>query len=1043
MPIWSTGLTTEKSGRMSLSKIQHLFMAFGLLALWLCSQPALAAEASAQPRCAPQPGEPGWLEFQLQRKEGSLAQRRNEAIRLLKQFLAEHPKASQRADALYRLAELSWEQAEADLLVAMREYERRLEEFRLGQLKKRPPEPSIQLDASILIYEEMLEKHPNFDRCDMVLYLYGFALNEQGDEDTALAIYRSLLKRFPHSTFAADANLAIAEFHFAKAQYKPALKAYARVLAFPKSVLLDLALYKTAWCHFKLGRAKDAAKFFKRVLDRSRKQKTEGNKQASPGGDLEREALEDLALTFSEYGGAKEAYLFMKQVGGEQYSIRVLENLGEVFFRQARYDKAIDSYRMLVQRFPLAKDSPGHQQQIALAFEKEGKLEASLTERNRLADSYGPGSSWAKHHAAKPEVQKMGLGLAENALRYVAMARHKQAQKGTSDKAYKKAEQAYRKYLERFGKTEQAPRIHFYLGEVLFKLKRFDKAAEHYSKAVHSGKEQALKQEAAYAAILAWDKQRDLQPKNEKPPAKPQDLSPAEQGFLRTVNEFTKLAPDDPKLAQLRFEVGRIHHLRGQFPRAAKHLLALVAAKPKGEYSEAAADLALDCYAKAGLWTDVEREARRFDKEGWYRGKDLGGLLKDIMAGAIFQHAASRSKADEHGKAAKEYLRMAQEFPKNERASKALYNAAVAQEKAGEKAQAVKLYQRVIAEYPTRAADALFVIAGIHERQYDYQQASDSFAKFSKQFDSDKRAQDALLQAALLLGALGQFDREAALLQDFTKRFAAHAKAPEALFRAGLAQEKAKKFKKAEKLFFVYQRKHGLKLGHAREAGLHLGRCLLAQKRTRSAKKWFERCGKFKARRSPAGSELAAAAECRFLLGELVFEEYEKIVLRPPMRRLAKLLNHKATMLKKAEALFAKVVEAGHPEWASAALYRIGDMYSKFARAIYDAPLPKGLSERELEIYRQELQTLAFPIEDKALNAFVISLGVAQKQRYFSTWSNKTLQMLRKLDPAQYPKEEEIRPGTGWADSFTRFPLNLKRIKVPQKPAKKKKGGAS
>jgi hypothetical protein len=107
-------------------------------------------------------------------------------------------------------------------------------------------------------------------------------------------------------------------------------------------------------------------------------------------------------------------------------------------------------------------------------------------------------------------------------------------------------------------------------------------------------------------------------------------------------------------------------------------------------------------------------------------------------------------------------------------------------------------------------------------------------------------------------------------------------------------------------------------------------------------------------------------------------------------------------------------------------------MYAKFAQAIYQAPMPKRLSQKELEVYRQELQSLAYPIEDKALSAFTISHQMAKKHGYYSRWSENTIQELRKLDPGKYPKEEELRPKTRWADSFTTYPLILKPLPLPK-----------
>jgi len=109
-----------------------------------------------------------------------------------------------------------------------------------------------------------------------------------------------------------------------------------------------------------------------------------------------------------------------------------------------------------------------------------------------------------------------------------------------------------------------------------------------------------------------------------------------------------------------------------------------------------------------------------------------------------------------------------------------------------------------------------------------------------------------------------------------------------------VALQRADEHRKAESIFKTYLKKHAKKRGHVREANLHLGLSLLAQKRTTKARAYFDRCGKFSTKRPPKGSELAAAAQCRFQLGELIFDKYEKIKLLPPMKRLVGLLKKKA-----------------------------------------------------------------------------------------------------------------------------------------------------
>jgi tetratricopeptide (TPR) repeat protein len=62
--------------------------------------------------------------------------------------------------------------------------------------------------------------------------------------------------------------MAFAEWHFSGSfDYAAALAEFEQVLAHPESELSDLALFKSAWCLWKLGRSNDAAKRFRAVLD--------------------------------------------------------------------------------------------------------------------------------------------------------------------------------------------------------------------------------------------------------------------------------------------------------------------------------------------------------------------------------------------------------------------------------------------------------------------------------------------------------------------------------------------------------------------------------------------------------------------------------------------------------------------------------------------------------------------------------------------------------------------------------------------------------
>ena len=117
---------------------------------------------------------------------------------------------------------------------------------------------------------------------------------------------------------------------------------------------------------------------------------------------------------------------------------------------------------------------------------------------------------------------------------------------------------------------------------------------------------------------------------------------------------------------------------------------------------------------------------------------------------------------------------------------------------------------------------------------------------------------------------------------------------------------------------------------------------------------------------APAGP----AAHARYLEGEVVFRDFERVKLASDSKRLKRTLDEKSALMEKAKAAYVDVVTFGDPEWATAALYRIGDAYERFAKALRGAPVPTSLSAEEQQVYRDELEKVVVVVEEKAIDAY-------------------------------------------------------------------------
>src|SRR5262249_40956053 len=160
---------------------------------------------------------------------------------------------------------------------------------------------------------------------DLTLYIDGFLATEQGKTEEALARFERILKEYPNSRFVPDAHMAKAEAIFnAKYDYAAALVEYEQVLKYRNSELYGLALFKSAWCLWRLGRNEEAAKRFVSVFEvtENANGKPVSAQQRKQLDELQGEALKYLVEVFTEdeKNTAQDLYNFLTKIGGDRFA---------------------------------------------------------------------------------------------------------------------------------------------------------------------------------------------------------------------------------------------------------------------------------------------------------------------------------------------------------------------------------------------------------------------------------------------------------------------------------------------------------------------------------------------------------------------------------------------------------------------------------------------------------------------------------------------------------------------------------------------------
>jgi cellulose synthase operon protein C len=943
--------------------------------------------------------------------------KRLEAIKLLEEILAARPQRETEAEALFKLAELYWEDSRLRYLLAMDSYDRRMARCRQDTDTPCPPMPSLDIGRSERLYKRLAERHPTYPRSDLVLYLLGFAAHEDGRGDEALQWLERVVAEHPTSPVLPDAWMMIGEHHF-QSDFAAARAAYLKVLEHKSSPVYDLALFKTAWCDWKLGDTKRAAERFKEVLDLATEAEKAGTvAQKKRSVQLRDEALDYLTLLFTEDESvtAADAYSFLASIGGQKYSREVLGRLADTFHGQARYDRAVEAWELLINKDPRSLDAPQHQLRIVDSYMQLGDTEKALAGATELAKQYGEKSAWARANKARPDVIKKIAASVDETLFGIAQRLHAEAQedekarKRADARRFKKAADFYGVYLERFGDKpgERPVEARFLRAEILYyKLGQHEAAGDEYLAVGRSEPMGKRHNEALLKAMEAFEK---LRPKKI---SSKDDITPADRKFAEAVQLYAKHFPADPKLVGVLFRNGEMFFQYGAYDDAVKQFGQIVTKYPDDPNAGPAGDRIIEALVKGEDYATVEEWARKLMKARSFQGADQQTRLSGIIVQSIGKRGEGHAKAERWEDAAKEFRRAADEFPKFDRSNELLFNAGVMLEAAKQPVRAAETYLAVVERYPKakNAPDAAFAAGRSYEQLAYFDEASRSYGLIGKHYPDAKQAADALYNVGVLEQALGRPQPAIAANLDYVRRFPKRADIAQVLFRTGVVYADAKDHAKAIGAFHEYIKRYP-EDAMVMEAHVRAARSAIAMKDARATADELARALK---RWKGLGKKITPgiatwAAEARYLQGEAVFEEYAAIGLDVKPDRLRATLEKKKALLARAQEIYTDAVTMGDPRWATASLFRIGQIYEHFADALRTTPAPAGLSEEQGQAFRDEIDTYVVDIEEKAIDVYTKGYAKAIDLKVYGTYTRLLREGLGRLASNRFPPENEAR----------------------------------
>lgn len=743
--------------------------------------------------------------------------KRDSQIEALKRII---PRAAdgtpQKAEMLFQLSELYWEKSRSlyrrEMLAYFTAQAAAAEAARRGAAAPEPREThresELYRSETMRLYEAVLREYPGYERKDEVLFNLAYNLYELGQRAPAVRRYEELLRDYPGSKFVPDVFIQLGNHAFEVDNALERARAYyEKARHTPNPRITSYALYKLAWCDFNAGHPQEALSKLKETVEFSEHQ---GADRAFT--DLKSEALGDLVRVFVELDRADDAVAYFQVHASKAKQVTLVARLAEGLLGAGRHQSAIRTYRQLLADAPLAEAAPQYQEAIIKGFEALRQRDEVRLEVKRLAELYRPGSAWWGANASRPGVLRSGFEVAEGALRTVVTEYHHEAQKTKQVETYRLARDIYRQYLEAFASSDDerfvsdhAFSLKFFYAEILWALEEWEAAARQYdevavfkvpgrpeAQALASGR---YRQEAAYAAILAYDKLVKVeQGRLARPPdlregrrvdeakrkgtvEKPaklerrssaqleaQVLSPHAAALVQACDRFNRLFPGARDEVDIAYQAAMVFYERNHFVEATRRFGDIILTHPEERRSQEAADLSMAVLEEREEWSALHALARQF--QGNHRlsrpGSEFARRVAAIVEGSQYKVADEvlyRRQKDPRAALAA-FLAFVDEFPRSVNADRALTYAMQLSDEGGRLDAAIALGERILREFPQSSLElkVKYHLAKLYERSAQLGPAAAMYEAFVAAYDTASAAKDQTGRQALLAQAVDPKD---------------------------------------------------------------------------------------------------------------------------------------------------------------------------------------------------------------------------------------------------------------------------------------------
>src|SRR5688572_4256946 len=394
---------------------------------------------------------------------------RDSAILRLEAFLTRYPNSSLRPEALLELGELLVREANDRFAAAQRASAPTAGDTTAAVRGDGPIRPDFA--EAIQRYEELIRRYPDFEKISVAAYTLGTLYMQMQRYADAARVFGLVTGK--DSAAVAPSLRAESYFRLGDAQFElasrargterrtlflRAAEAYERATATAErgGDIYFLSLYKLGWSYYNQATRTNedayrrAVEVFGRLVEDYDRLTPE--QQARLG--LRGEAIEYMAVAFTQVGGAEAANRYFASRGGSAVKLPILRRVASSLRDQGAFPAAIEAYRAVITEAPTDSSALTSQREIVDIYQNR-MIEPTQAQAARLelVERFAPGTPWA---SANPGLAAEAAAARENALRQSAQYLLADAQSGRNRARFGEAATLYQRYLNEFPNADSA-----------------------------------------------------------------------------------------------------------------------------------------------------------------------------------------------------------------------------------------------------------------------------------------------------------------------------------------------------------------------------------------------------------------------------------------------------------------------------------------------------------------------------------------------------------------------------------------------------------